>query len=69
MKLTQWNPIASVAMIARQRGSLGTSGLVLELIRINMSTTRSRTANLMPARLAHLQARAIPAKEASWDLR
>ena len=25
-------------------------------------------ANLMPARLAHLQALAIPAKEASWDL-
>ena len=25
-------------------------------------------ASLMPARLAHLQALAIPAKEASWDL-
>ena len=32
------NPVASIAKIASQRGSLGVSGLVLELIRINTST-------------------------------
>ena len=32
------NPVASIAMIASQRGSLGVSGFVLELIRINIST-------------------------------